>query len=98
MPEPRALTDQTILARRDCVVVRPQKQSYVLYNSHTDELHLVPRDGHLVFMLCDGWRTVADVVQEVTRACGEPVERVRPSVLAFLGNLERRGLLAQADV
>ena len=43
--------------------------------------------------LCDGERTVAAVVDELTAASGEPRERIESEVLSFLGALADRGLL-----
>ena len=43
--------------------------------------------------LCDGERTVAAVVDELTAASGEPRERIESEVLSFLGALAERGLL-----
>jgi coenzyme PQQ biosynthesis protein PqqD len=43
--------------------------------------------------LCDGERTVASVVDELTAASGEPRERIVSEVLSFLGALAERGLL-----
>ena len=41
----------------------------------------------------DGDRTVADIVDELTAASGEPRERIESEVLSFLGALADRGLL-----
>jgi coenzyme PQQ biosynthesis protein PqqD len=40
-----------------------------------------------------GDRTVADIVDELTAASGEPRERIESEVLSFLGALADRGLL-----
>jgi coenzyme PQQ biosynthesis protein PqqD len=46
-----------------------------------------------IVALCDGERTVAAVVDELTAASGEPRERIESEVLSFLGALADRGLL-----
>jgi coenzyme PQQ biosynthesis protein PqqD len=42
---------------------------------------------------CDGEKTVAAIVDELTAASGEPRERIESEVLSFLRALEDRGLL-----
>lgn len=76
-----------------CCVVRQQKEGYLFYNSRTDELHLVPSTGFLVYQLCDGLRTAADIEQWLAdalpgdrRTAGEAIER-------FLDALVTRGIL-----
>ena len=46
-----------------------------------------------IVALCDGDRTIAAVVDELTAASGEPRERIESEVLSFLGALADRGLL-----
>jgi pyrroloquinoline quinone biosynthesis protein D len=46
-----------------------------------------------IVALCAGERTVADVVDELTAATGEPRERIESEVLTFLRALDDRGLL-----
>jgi coenzyme PQQ biosynthesis protein PqqD len=53
--------------------------------------------GATIWELCDGQRTVADIVTEV---CGEfdaPEQIVRDDVLEFVGSLQRETLLVADD-
>ena len=93
----RAITNETIFDRTPWVVVRPQRESYLFYNSHTDELHLIPPTGYAIYELCDGLSTVDDIRCHVSEALD-----AEPSILCerlnnFLGALEARGLVERAD-
>ena len=46
-----------------------------------------------IVALCDGERTVAAIVDELSAASGEPRERIESEVLSFLRALDVRGLL-----
>ncbi|HET7541447.1 MAG TPA: PqqD family protein [Polyangiaceae bacterium] len=71
----------------DCVV-RPQEDGFLIYNSRTDELHLVSRLGHYIYELCDGTRDVATI----EAAFGSATDGT-PSVLGFIQLLASRGIL-----
>ncbi|MCB1764502.1 MAG: PqqD family protein [Candidatus Competibacteraceae bacterium] len=80
------------LATRWCVA-RPQKEQYLLYNSRTDEMHLVPVTGYYVYQLCDGLRSVAELEEELSQALGTSREEVQPVLRRFLSELLDRGVL-----
>jgi coenzyme PQQ biosynthesis protein PqqD len=46
-----------------------------------------------IVALCGEERTVTAIVDELTRASGEPRERIETEVLSFLDALDDRGLL-----
>jgi pyrroloquinoline quinone biosynthesis protein D len=46
-----------------------------------------------IVALCGGERTVAEIVDELAAATGEPRERIEGEVLTFLRALDDRGLL-----
>jgi hypothetical protein len=93
----RVITDKTVFDRTEWVVVRPQKGSYLYYNSRTDELHLVPPTGHAVYELCDGLRTIDQISDHLSEGIdAEPFE-LRNRLTEFLGALEVRGLVERVD-
>jgi hypothetical protein len=94
----RAITYETIFDRTPWVVVRPQKGSYLFYNSRTDELHLIPPTGHTIYELCDGLRTVNDIGNHVSEALDAEPSELRERLSDFLTALEARGLVERADV
>ena len=51
----------TVLCPTIWCVVRAQREEYLVYNSRTDELHLISPLGHYLYLLCDGLRTVAEI-------------------------------------
>lgn len=90
------LTLGTILEPTPWCVVRKQNPDHLFYNSRTDELHLVPPAGFMVYGLCDGRRTVAEIESEVAEAMGEDTRSVRGPLLEFLERLVARGVLEPA--
>ena len=92
-----AIANETIFDRTTWVVVRPQKGSYLFYNSRTDELHLIPPTGHAIYELCDGLSTVDDIRDRVSKALDAEPAVLRERLKGFLGALEARGLVERAD-
>jgi len=64
-------------------VLRQQVGEYLVYNSRTDELHLISPLGHYLYLLCDGLRTVAEIQELVPR----------DDVAGYLADLADRGIL-----
>lgn len=93
----RAIANETIFDRTSWVVVRPQKGSYLFYNSRTDELHLIPPTGHAIYELCDGLSTVDDIYNHLSEALDAESSVLRERLTDFLGALEARGLVERAD-
>lgn len=92
-----AAANEVIFHRTSWVVVRPQRDSYLFYNSRTDELHLVPPTGHVVYELCDGLRTVDDIADHLAQALDVEPAILRERLSSFLGTLEARGLVERSD-
>lgn len=91
------ITNDTIFDHTSCVVVRPQKENYLFYNSKTDELHLIPPTGHTIYELCDGLRSVEDIWDHVSDAVEGGSSTWREALKEFLRELENRGLVERAD-
>lgn len=69
------------------VITRPDAAGFLLFQVRTDEMHLVTPAGHVVWSLCDGSRTVHEIVDAVAP------ETARDDVLAFLAELADRALV-----
>jgi coenzyme PQQ synthesis protein D (PqqD) len=93
----RPITKNTIFERAQWVVVRPQKGSYLFYNSRTDELHLIPPSGHAAYALCDGLKTVEEIGAQLSEAIEAEPSAISDRLAGFLGDLEARGLVERAD-
>jgi hypothetical protein len=91
------ITNDTLFDRTRWVVVRPQKGSYLFYNSRTDELHLIPPTGHAVYAMCDGFRNVGEIATELSDAIDAEPNAVQRHLADFFGALESRGLLERHD-
>ncbi|MBS0448011.1 MAG: PqqD family peptide modification chaperone [Proteobacteria bacterium] len=85
-----------ILQPTGCVV-RPQQEGYLFYNARTDELHLVPEAGFLIYQLCDGLRTVDEIEQWLAQASSEPRPATSEALGRFLDALVARGIVEALD-
>lgn len=74
-------------------VVRKQADEYLIYNPHTDELHLLPPTGFFVYQLCDGLHTVEEIAGELAEGLDASATAVRQPLMRFLGELVERGIL-----
>lgn len=88
-----ALARDSIPQSTGSCVIRQQKESYLFYNSRTDELHLVPPTGFLVYQLCDGLRTAGEVEEWLADAIPQGRQAIGESVKQFLAALVSRGIL-----
>lgn len=91
------LTPDTILQPTEWSVARPQKDGYLLYNSRTDEMHLVPPAGALAVQLCDGLRTIAEIETELLAPLGGDRQVVNTALAGFFDMLLARGILEATD-
>jgi hypothetical protein len=87
----------TVLQPTSWCVVRPQKSRHLVYNSRTDEMHLVPGTGYLVYQLCDGLRSVGEIERLLADALDDDGEVIHEVLTAFLGKMLVRGILEVAD-
>jgi hypothetical protein len=91
------IANETVFDHTAWVVVRPQQGKFLLYNSRTDEMHLISPTGHAVYALCDGLRTVDDIRNHISGALDEDPAVVSERLNDFLGALEARGLVERSD-
>jgi hypothetical protein len=68
-------------------VVRKQAHEYLIYNSRTDELHLLPATGYFVYQLCDGLRTVEEIETELAASLDSIPGAVHEALVRFLADL-----------
>lgn len=91
------LSRESILQPTSWCTIREQEERYLVYNSRTDEMHLVPPTGFYAYGLCDGLRTVSEVQAEMEKVLkGDPSD-LQQRLHAFLGGLVERGILEVSD-
>ncbi|MDD5558684.1 hypothetical protein [Candidatus Methylomirabilis sp.] len=88
-----ALTTETVLKLTSWCVIREQEEQYLIYNSQTDELHLLPLTGFYAYQLCNGWSTVGEIEQSLSMAMQVDSRILRPQLQKFFSNLVARGIL-----
>jgi len=89
-----ALSPTTVLVHTAHCTVRAQRDQHLVYNSRSDELHLIPPIGIYVYELCDGLATIGDMEDALTRATGRQPGEVRHDLTRYLSMLIARGILA----
>jgi Coenzyme PQQ synthesis protein D (PqqD) len=93
----QALLAPTVLSATGWCVLRKQKERYLVYNSHTDELHLIPPTGYCVYQMCDGLNTVGDIRRLLAEATGQDEADLQTLTDSFLCQLLDRGILEASD-
>lgn len=95
---PTTLSDSAYLRLTPWCVVRPQEYRYLIYNTRSDELHLIPPTGFLVYSLCDGSHSVREIAKKLAdklRATDRVDLELR--VREYLCHLVARGILEVDD-
>ena len=89
------LRDDAILVGTPHCVVREQEDRYMVYNSRTDELHLVPKLGHYIYNLCDDLRDVGSICSAFSTGAPDQGGAARASITAYLEAMVERGILQE---
>ncbi len=72
--------------------VRPQGEQYLIYNTRTDELHLISPVAAYVLDLCNGLNTLDDIANMFDTGNSNRAE-VTAQLAVFLRELDQRGVL-----
>jgi hypothetical protein len=87
--------DDTRFACSDFCTVRRQEAHYLIYNTRTDELYLIPLAAYPVLELCHGQYTLAEITRALAAVIPLPVEEARPHLEGFLEALIQRGVIQE---
>jgi Coenzyme PQQ synthesis protein D (PqqD) len=90
----RERSDSRPRARED-VVFRTLAREWVIYDPHTDRLHVLNATAALVWSCCDGEHTAEEIAAEVRESLEEApaAERLLDDVLAVIAEFSCEGLL-----
>jgi len=86
------LKDHNIPRKTSCCVVRPQEKQYVVYNTRTDELYLLPPTAFYIYQLCNGTYTVENL-EMLLKDSFDETEMLKIRLRDFLMRLIERGIL-----
>jgi pyrroloquinoline quinone biosynthesis protein D len=84
------------LTRRDNVLTQETSDGLVLLDPDGGEYFSLNEVGSRVWELCDGTRTVGDVVGVLAEEFDAPGETIRDDVLELLEELAAEGLVTEA--
>lgn len=87
------ISAEVIFHRNPRCTAREQESHYLIYNSTTDELHLISYTGYLIYSLCDGERSFEEIYNLLTLRFMEDPAFVRERISNFLSMLLERGIL-----
>lgn len=87
------LACDVVLRQTSWCAVSEQEEQYLVYNSRTDEMHLLPPTAYQVYRLCNGFNTVSAIEESVTNSSGMKDEIVKEHLYKFLSGLMDRGLV-----
>lgn len=91
--EPRLTAGIVLQPASGCVVRRQQQEGFLIYNSTTDEMHLVSSMGYYIYQLCDSIRSVGEIEALLAPdSAASPGLEDHP-VRAFLAGLVARQVL-----
>jgi hypothetical protein len=89
------LREDMVLMPTAWCVVRRQEQEVLIYNTRTDELHLIPPTGFYVYLLFDGKQTLGEVEVQAQEISTSDPEKVACRLRAFVDQLVERGILGE---
>jgi pyrroloquinoline quinone biosynthesis protein D len=84
------------LRRQDSVLAQEAAGQTVLLRVDDGSYYALDEIGALIWELCDGQRSLADVVAELCAQYEAPEQTVVADVLEFVGDLRRERLLVEA--
>lgn len=84
-------------ARDDLTVIELDGEA-VVYDEGTGDLHHLNATATVVFSLCDGTATAAELAGELADVFAEPVERIEPQVRRLLRQMKVSGLIVANGV
>lgn len=87
------LTASTVLKATPWCVVREQEERYLVHNSRTDELHLLPPTAFYVYGLCNGWRSFEEIEGELRARMREEPGLLLDGLRKLCAMLLERGLV-----
>ena len=89
----KKLAGDVVLRQTSWCAVSKQEQQYLVYNTQTDELHLLPPTAHQVYRLCNGFNTVSTIEDSVINSSDIEKEILKEHLHKFLSGLMKRGLV-----
>lgn len=76
------------------VIQRRERDGVLLFQVHTDEMFYISPDAFRLFRMCDGTRTVGEIVEHVEAVRGQEVTNdEKDGIVHFFNELARRSLV-----
>lgn len=82
--------------RRDGIISRPGQNTLILLDPRGGEYYTLDEVGARVWDLCDGSRSISDMVTTIVQEYEAPTETIQVDVLELLNDLLKEKLLTDA--
>lgn len=89
--------DTTIYRPATRCVVRRQEEQYLIYNTETDELHLLSPIGFYLYSLCDGSSPLNELQEIFSAIVRHETDALKIPVAEFLHQILARGIIEAAE-
>lgn len=94
---PQRWHDHSVPRRSQAVVEQRASESLVLVHIDSGRYYALEGTGDRIWQLCDGQRTLGDIVSAVSTHYGEDPATVRADAAELLGLLAAEGLIDDAS-
>lgn len=81
---------------RPTVLALDMGDGVILYDDDSSLVHHLNHSAAIVWHLCDGSATIAQLVEDISAEFGVPVDELAPQVARTVGELEVLGLVTDA--
>ncbi|MDI6691117.1 MAG: PqqD family protein [Candidatus Bathyarchaeota archaeon] len=69
------------------------ENQFLVYNPASDMLHMFRPLGMRILILCDGNRTIEQIIQTIAEETKLPLDNVRERIVKFIFELEQKKLV-----
>ena len=89
------LSPESILTQSPYCTVREQELQYLIYNTHSDEMHLISPVGHYIYQLCNGINSVEEISGRFSSSAenNSNLNSEHDPVVQYLKHIFQRGLV-----
>lgn len=87
------MTDDTVFTQLDTVLVERMDDDMLLYNPATAATLHLNNSSALVWQLCDGQRSLAQIIEALRESYPEHAGQIRDDVVAAVTEMHEHGVL-----
>lgn len=89
--------DNAVYKQHQEVIVRQEEDDAILFNPDTTDMLVINSTGCLVWSLCDGRRTKAQILEAITAAYEVAPQTASQDLGSFLEDLKKRNFIIEQE-